>query len=379
MSENKQRQGGRSAPPHLFQPLTVRGVTFPNRIAVSPMCQYSALDGVPNDWHLVHLGSRAVGGAGIVFSEATAVEARGRISAHCLGLWNDAQQEMFARMAAFISAQGAVPAIQLAHAGRKASTVPPFAGGGQLPAGEGGWQPLAASPLPFNPADPPPLEMDSAMLAEVVAAFGQSARRAREAGIRLVEVHAAHGYLVHSFLSPLSNQRQDAYGGSLENRARLLMEVLDAVRAEWPGELPLFVRLSCTDWVEGGWDLEQSVAYAHELKKLGCDFIHVSSGGLSTQQQIKAGPDFQVPFAERIKQETGLPTIAVGLITEPEQAEAIIAEGRADMVALGRGMLYNPRWPWHAAAKLGAQVDGPPQYWRGPPGGPALFSNVKTR
>ena len=365
MSENKQRQGGRSAPPHLFQPLTVRGVTFPNRIAVSPMCQYSAVDGVPNDWHLVHLGSRAVGGAGIVFSEATAVEARGRISAHCLGLWNDAQQEMFARMAAFISAQGAVPAIQLAHAGRKASTVPPFAGGGQLPAGEGGWQPLAASPLPFNPADPPPLEMDSAMLAEVVAAFGQSARRAREAGIRLVEVHAAHGYLVHSFLSPLSNQRQDAYGGSLENRARLLMEVLDAVRAEWPGELPLFVRLSCTDWVEGGWDIEESVALARLLKARGdVDLIDCSSGGNDPRQQIPYHPGYQVPFAERIRREAGIATGAVGLIRSARQAEEILGNGRADLVLLARLLLTRPYWPREAAATLGWDPDFPRQYAR---------------
>jgi 2,4-dienoyl-CoA reductase-like NADH-dependent reductase (Old Yellow Enzyme family) len=349
----------------LFSPLTVRQLELPNRIVIAPMCQYSAVNGNVGDWHVMHLGSLSHSGAGMLIIEATAVLPEGRITPGCPGLWNDANEAAFARVLHAVRQYSRIPiAIQLAHAGRKASCAPPWKGGRQLPQNAGGWTTVAPSAVPFNDADPAPQALDKAGIARVRDAFVQAARRADRLGIDAVEVHAAHGYLLHQFLSPLTNHRTDEYGGSLQNRMRLLLEVFADVRAAWPENKPLGIRISASDWVEGGWDLEQSVALAHELKKHGCDIIHVSSGGLSPRQQLPVTPGYQVPFARRIKQETGLATIAVGLITEPRQAETILGEGSADLVALARGILYNPRWPWHAAAELGAQVSAPPQYWR---------------
>lgn len=351
--------------PHLFRPLQLRSVTSRNRIMLSPLCEYSAREGLPNDWHLVHLGARAVGGAGIVFTEATAVEARGRISPACLGLWNDAQRDAFAPIAAFISRQGAIPGIQLGHAGRKASTRVPWEGHGGIPPDQGGWQVVAPSPLPYAPGQLLPKEMTRDDIAEVTGAFASATRRALEAGFRIVEVHCAHGYLLHEFLSPLSNKRQDEYGGSLENRARLLTEVLDAVRGAWPEELPVFVRISATDWVEGGWDLEQSIQLARLLKARGdVDLMDVSSGGNDPGQQISLVPGYQVPFSEAIRRETGLPTGAVGLIRAAEHAEEILAHGRADLIVMGRMLMAEPHWPLRAAKKLGFDHPWPNQYLR---------------
>ena len=349
----------------LFSPLKLRQLELANRIVIAPMCQYSAVEGRVGDWHVMHLGSLSHSGASMLIIEATGVLPEGRITPGCPGLWDDATEAAFARVLHAVRQYSAMPvAIQLAHAGRKASCAPPWKGGKQLPHSAGGWTPVAPSAVPFNDADPAPLALDHAGIARVREAFVQSARRADRLGIDAIEIHAAHGYLLHQFLSPLTNQRTDDYGGSLQNRMRLLLEVFTAIRAVWPERKPLGVRISASDWVEGGWDLEQSVALAHELKKLGCDFIHVSSGGLSPKQQIPTTPGYQVPFAQRIRRETGLATIAVGLITEPKQADTILAEGNADLIALARGILYNPRWPWHAAAELGAQVSAPPQYWR---------------
>jgi 2,4-dienoyl-CoA reductase-like NADH-dependent reductase (Old Yellow Enzyme family) len=366
MADNAPRAAARSEPPLLFQPVTFRGVTARNRIVVSPMCQYSAREGLPNDWHLVHLGARAAGGAGIVFTEATHVEARGRITPWCLGLWNEAQAQVLARIAAFVAAQGAVPAIQLAHAGRKASTRRPWEGGGPLPADDGAWQPIGPSPVPFGEGYPAPQEMTAGHIAEVTAAFRTAARLARQAGFRLLELHAAHGYLLHSFLSPLSNRRGDAYGGALEGRARLLQEALDAIRTEWPAELPLWVRLSCTDWVQGGWELPDAVALARLLRARGdVDLIDCSSGGLSPAQRLPLHPGYQVPFAEAIRREAGIATGAVGLIRSPQQAEEILANGRADVVLLARMLLDDPHWPLHAARALGWEGPWPRPYERG--------------
>jgi 2,4-dienoyl-CoA reductase-like NADH-dependent reductase (Old Yellow Enzyme family) len=358
----------------LFDPFTLRGVTLRNRVAVSPMCQYSARDGVASDWHLVHLGSRAVGGAGMVMVEATAVEARGRISPGCLGLWNDAQERALARVAAFVEAQGAVPAIQLAHAGRKASTgVPweggspthPGQGGGPIPAAAGGWPVVGPSPIPFGPGYPVPAELSEAEILALVEAFVVSARRAVAAGFRLIELHAAHGYLGHSFLSPLSNQRTDAYGGSFEGRTRFVLELASAARAALPEETPLCVRLSCTDWVEGGWTLGESIELSRRLAARGVDLVDCSSAGLVPSAQVKVGPGYQVPFARAVRAEAGVPTIAVGLITEPAQAEEIVGSGAADLVMLARAELRDPYWPIHAARALGQQAPVPPQYARG--------------
>jgi len=366
MTEPTQKTRPTRKAPLLFQPIGWRSVESRNRIVVSPMCQYSADEGVPNAWHLVHLGSRAAGGAGIVFTEATAVEARGRISPNCLGLWNDAQLEAFKGITAFISGQGAVPAIQLAHAGRKGSTARPWDGAGAVPPGQGGWPTIGPSALPYSPAHTDPAEMSDSDLREVTTAFAAAARRAREAGFRLAELHAAHGYLLHSFLSPLSNKRGDRYGGSLENRARFLMEVLDAVRAEWPDDLPLWVRLSCSDWVAGGWDLPESIELAHMLKVRGdVDLLDCSSGGNSPDQQMPIHPGYQVPFADAIRRETGLATGAVGLIRSARQAEEILANGRADVVLLARILLADPHWPQRAADTLGWDIPWPPQYQRG--------------
>ena len=346
----------------LFTPFEQRGLTLRNRIAVSPMCQYSATDGMPDDWHLVHLGSRAVGGASLVIAEATAVSAEGRISAQDVGLWNDAQRDAWQPITRFIEAQGAIAGVQLAHAGRKASSKRPWDGGG--PMKEGAWATVAPSAIPFDEDWHTPAALDEAGLRKVVDDFRRAAERALAAGFRLVEVHAAHGYLLHQFLSPLSNRRQDIYGGSFENRARLLREVVAAVREVWPAELPLWVRISATDWHEDGWDIEQSVRLARELPALGVDVVDVSSGGLVPHVRIPVGPGYQVPFAARIRREAGIATAAVGLITEPEQAERIVAQGDADLVLIARESLRDPYFPRRAAEALGAKIDAPAQYRR---------------
>jgi len=353
----------------LFSPISLGSLQLKNRIAISPMCQYSARAGAATDWHTIHLGHLALSGAGILFIEATAVEPEGRISPEDLGLWSDATEEALAKVLDTVRRHSAMPlAIQLAHAGRKASVRVPWEGGRQIPSSQaGGWKTVAPSALAFAEYDETPQALDQAGLRRVREAFGAAAGRAARLGIDAVDLHAAHGYLLHEFLSPLSNRREDEYGGSLQNRMRFPLEVFDAVRAAFSADRPVGVRVSATDWVENGWDLEQTIVFAQELKRRGCAFIDASSGGLSPLQKIALEPGYQVPFAARIKQETGMPTIAVGLITEAEQAEHIVASGQADMVALARGMLYDPRWPWHAAAKLGAQVDAPPQYWRSKP------------
>ena len=357
--------------PTLFDDLQVRDLKLRNRILVSPMCQYSSDDGFATDWHLVHLGSRAVGGAAVVFTEATAVTAAGRISPEDLGLWKDAHVEALARVVRFVSEAGAHAGIQLAHAGRKASTCRPWAPAtGSVPPAAGGWTAVAPSAVAFE-GYAAPQELSEAGIREVVAAFAAAARRAREAGFRVVEVHAAHGYLVHQFLSPLSNLRMDRWGGSFENRTRLAREVVEAVRREWPERLPLFVRLSATDWVEGGWDVEQSVELARQLRPLGVDLVDCSSGGLVAHAKIPVGPGYHVPFAERIRRESGLMTGAVGLITTPAQADEIVRAGRADAVLLARQMLRDPYFPLHAALELGHAGAWPPQYQRAAPAGGA--------
>lgn len=357
----------RESAAHLFRPITFRSVTARNRIMVSPMCQYSAEDGVPNDWHLQHLGCRAAGGAGIVCAEMTNVEARGRISPGCLGLWNDRQRDAFARIVAFLKGQGAVAGIQLAHAGRKASTNPPWKNGGKpIPLDAGGWQTLAPSALAFAEGYVTPVEMDRATIAAVIGHFAAAARRAREAGFDLVELHGAHGYLISTFLSPITNRRPDDYGGSFENRARFLLEVVDAVRSEWPEDKPLFVRLSCTDWIEGGWGLEDSVRLAQILKSGGqVDLVDCSSGGVDPRQQVPLHPGYQVPFAAAIRARASIATGAVGLISSPEMAEQIVASGQADLVVMARAFLNDPYWPLHAAKVLKSKIAWPPQYERG--------------
>jgi len=352
----------------LFSPFTLRSLSLDNRIVVSPMCQYSAENGSATDWHLMHLGSLTQSGAGLLFLEATAVEAEGRITPGCLGLYSDDNESALGRVLDAVRRHSAMPlGIQLAHAGRKSSSRPPWAGGQLQTVEEGGWLPVAPAAVPIMPGEPAPAALDLAGIERIRDAFVTSARRAARLGFDALELHCAHGYLLHEFLSPLTNCRDDAYGGSLENRMRLPLEVFDAVRAEWPAERPLGVRVSATDWIEGGWDLEQTLQLAHALKVRGCDWIDASSGGLSPQQKIALGPGYQVPFARRIREEAGIPTIAVGLITDPRQAEDIVARGDADLVALARGMLWDPRWPWHAAAALGGQVRAPRQYWRAPP------------
>jgi len=349
---------------HLFTPLTVRGATVRNRVWVSPMCQYSSDDGMPNDWHLVHLGARATGGAGLVFTEAAAVTSQGRISPRDAGIWNDEQAEGWQRISSFVRAQGAVSGVQLAHAGRKASTRVPWLGRGAVAPAEGGWQAEAPSPLGY--ADwPTPKELTVEDIAGVVRAFASAAVRADVAGFDVVEVHAAHGYLLHEFLSPLTNRRADGYGGDLAGRARIVLETVDAIRAVWPDRKPLFVRVSATDWAGGGWDVEQTVELGRMLAGHGVDLIDVSSGGLVPEQQVVAGPGYQVPFARAVREGTGLPVAAVGLITEPCQAEQVLAEGSADAVFLARALLRDPSWPLRAAHELGVDVAWPPQYARG--------------
>ncbi len=351
---------------HLFEPLTIRGVTLRNRIAVSPMCEYSSVDGFADDWHLVHLGSRAVGGAALVFTEATAVTAAGRISPSDLGIYRDEHVPMLRRIADFIAARGAVAGIQLAHAGRKASTAPPWDGGKPIPQALGGWQPIAPSCLAFGD-HPAPRAMTLQDVRTLVDDFAVAAQRAVSAGFRVIEIHAAHGYLLHEFFSPLSNARSDAYGGSFENRTRIMRDVAGAVRAAISPDIVLFVRLSASDWVEGGWTIDESVQLARELRTLGVDLIDASSGGLALEARIPVGPGYQVPFAARIRAEAQIATGAVGLITEPRQADDIVRSGRADLVLLARELLRDPYWPLRAAAELGAEVAWPSQYERAKP------------
>jgi NADPH2 dehydrogenase len=349
----------------LFSPITLRGLTLPNRIVVSPMCQYSAREGTVGDWHLMHLGQFAVSGVGLVVVEATGVEPEGRITPGCVGLYSDENEAALERIVAFCRDYGnASIGIQLAHAGRKASADVPWRGGRPLDPADGAWQTVAPSALPYGPGWHEPAALDHGGLARVKAAFVQSTQRAARIGFDLIEVHAAHGYLLHEFLSPLSNRRGDEYGGSLENRMRFPLEAFDAVRAAWPEDRPLGVRVSAIDWIDGGWDLEGTVAFAAALKERGCDFIDVSSGGLSPTQAIEAGPGYQTGFAAEVRRRAGLTTVAVGQITSPRQAETILRSGEADLIALARGMLFDPRWPWHAALELGAQAAYPPQYAR---------------
>uniref|UniRef100_A0A832MJZ3 NADH:flavin oxidoreductase/NADH oxidase n=1 Tax=Eiseniibacteriota bacterium TaxID=2212470 RepID=A0A832MJZ3_UNCEI len=351
----------------LFDPLAQRGVTLRNRIVVSPMCQYSSVDGLATDWHLVHLGCRAVGGAGAVIVEATAVAPEGRITLADLGLWSDAHVPPLARVAAFVAAHGAVPGIQLAHAGRKASTARPWEGGRPVPPGAGGWVPVGPGDEPFADGHSAPRALDAAGIAAVIEAFRAAARRALAAGFRIAEVHAAHGYLLHQFLSPLVNRRTDGWGGSFEGRVRLALEVTRAVRAEWPDDLPVWVRISATDWAEDGWDADHSVRLARLLGALGVDLVDCSSGGAVPWQRPQPAPGYQVPFAERIRREAGVATGAVGLITEPAQAEAILRAGQADLVLIGRASLREPNWPLRAARALGVEGPWPPQYLRAKP------------
>lgn len=350
----------------LFSPLRLRDVTLRNRVVVSPMCEYSSADGFAGDWHVVHLGSRAVGGAGLVFTEAIAVTPEGRISPQDLGIWKDEHVAELARIARFCNQQGAVWGTQLAHAGRKGSTLRPWEGSGAVPATDGGWTPVGPSADPFDPTYPVPAALDDDGIARIVRAFADGAQRTLDAGGTVIEVHGAHGYLVHEFLSPLVNRRTDRWGGSFENRTRLAIEIVRAVRAVWPERYPLFVRLSCTDYAEGGWDLDQTIALAALLRDEGVDLIDASSGGAVPLPPgtIPVQPLYQTPFAERIRREAAIPTGAVGLITEPADAEAIVAEGRADLVILARELLRDPYWPLFAARALGAEVEWPPQYRR---------------
>ncbi len=348
----------------LFDRVRFGTVELRNRLVVSPMCEYSAVDGVPNDWHFVHLGSRAVGGAGLVFTEATAVSAEGRISPGDTGLYDDAQQTAWARIAKFVKDHGAASGIQLAHAGRKGSTHVPWRGGKALAAADGAWTPLAPSAIKFEDDYPKPAALDAAGIKKVIVDFAASARRAREAGFDVIELHAAHGYLVHEFLSPLSNRRSDDYGGSLENRARLLREIVAAVRREWPAPQPLFVRVSATDWADGGWDIDECVQLARWLKADGVDLIDTSSGGLVPYAKIPTGPGYQVPFAARIRREATIATGAVGLITEAEQAQAILDRGEADLIIMAREFLRDPYFPRRAAKELGVAIEAPIQYGR---------------
>jgi 2,4-dienoyl-CoA reductase-like NADH-dependent reductase (Old Yellow Enzyme family) len=347
----------------LLTPLTIRGVTFRSRIGMSPMCQYIAHEGLASDWHLVHLGSRAAGGVALVIVEATAVTRDGRISPGDMGIWGEEHVEPLARIARFVASQGAVPGIQLAHAGRKASCDVPWKGGQRLktPA-EGGWTTIAPSPIPFNDDDPPPVALDEAGIDAVVHAFEAAARRALAAGFRVIEIHSAHGYLLHEFLSPLSNKRQDRYGGSLENRMRLPIRVAERLRALMPEELPLFVRISATDWVDGGWDIEQSVVLARHLKDRCVDLIDVSSGAIVPKAQIPVGKGFQVPLSRKIRDEVGILTGAVGMITDPKQANEIITSGDADMVLIGRELLREPYWAIKAEQELGGETSWPISY-----------------
>jgi 2,4-dienoyl-CoA reductase-like NADH-dependent reductase (Old Yellow Enzyme family) len=364
----------------LFTPYSLGPLTARNRIAIAPMCQYSAENGDATDWHMIHLGHLALSGAGALFIEATAVEPAGRITPGDLGLWSDQNEFALQAVVRAIRRHSSIPlVIQLSHAGRKASSAAPWEGGHMLAPAQGGWPTVAPSAVPHAADEPAPTALNEAAIQRIASAFAATARRAHRLGLDGIEIHAAHGYLLHQFLSPLANLRDDRYGGPLENRMRFPLAVYDAVRAAVPQSMAVGVRISATDWVEGGWDIEQSTAFAKVLKERGADFIHVSSGGVSPQQKIPVGPGYQVAFASRIRHETGLPTIAVGMITDPAQAESIVASGQADMVALARGILYDPRWPWHAAAALGGSVEAPQQYWRSQPSQyKQLFGATKT-
>jgi 2,4-dienoyl-CoA reductase-like NADH-dependent reductase (Old Yellow Enzyme family) len=355
--------------PQLFEPLQIGALALANRIIIAPMCQYSASQGSAGDWHLIHLGHLALSGAGLMIVEATAVSAEGRITDADLGLYSDTNEAALAHVLGAVRAHAPIRiGMQLAHAGRKASSRVPWQGGAQIPLGQpGSWRAVAPSALPHASGEEPPLALDADGMKKIRADFAAAARRAARLSLDGLEIHAAHGYLLHQFLSPIANRRSDEYGGSLENRMRFPLEIFEVVRAAFPADKPVWARISATDWVPGGWDIDGTVALSLALKARGCAAIHVSSGGVSPQQAIKLGPGYQVPFAQRVKAEVGLPTIAVGLITEPEQAETIIAGGEADAVSLARAMLYDPRWPWHAAARLGARVAAPHQYWRSQP------------
>ena len=349
----------------LFRSIQLRELTLPNRIVVSPMCQYSAEDGSATDWHLIHLGQLSFGGAAMLFVEATAVEAIGRITPGCLGLYSDENERALGRVLTAIRKHSPIAlGIQLAHAGRKGSSEVPWRGGQLIPLDRGGWRPVGPSAVPQLPQEDPPEALDREGIRRIREGFVATTRRALRLGFDAIELHSAHGYLLHEFLSPIANRRGDEYGGSRANRMRFPLEVFEAVREAWPVGKPLGVRISSTDWVEGGWGIEDSIAYAAELKRRGCDWVDCSSGGVSPQQKIALGPGYQVPFARRIRAEVGILTVGVGLITDVKQAEAIVASGDADMVALARGMLYDPRWAWHAAAALGGEVHAPEQYWR---------------
>jgi 2,4-dienoyl-CoA reductase-like NADH-dependent reductase (Old Yellow Enzyme family) len=353
------------ATPLLFEPISFRSVTARNRIVVSPMCQYSAIDGLGDDWHVQHLGARAMGGAGIVFTEATHVSAIGRITPHCLGLWNTRHQALLARLAAIISRGGAVPGIQLAHAGRKASTTRTWEGSKPIAPHDGGWVPVGPGPIAFHPGAVDPHALTAGEIADIAGQFASAARMAREAGMQVVEIHAAHGYLLHSFLSPITNRRSDGYGGDLAGRSRFLMETLSAVRSEWPADLPLFVRLSCIDYLPGGLTIDDTVSLCRQLAARGdVDLIDCSSGGVSPDVRIPTHPGYQVPLADRIRRDAGIATGAVGLITEPTHAAEIVANGRADLVFVARVLLADPAWPVRAAHALGVKPELPPPYWR---------------
>ena len=353
----------------LFDELTIRELTLRNRIVVSPMCQYSSEDGFATDWHLVHLGSRAIGGASVVFTEAAAVSAEGRISPQDLGIYKDQHIEQLARITRFLREQGTIPGIQLAHAGRKGSTVRPWEGSGAVPESKGGWKPVAPSAVPFSEAHAKPIALDENGIRGVVKSFANAAQRALEAGFQVIEIHSAHGYLLHEFLSPISNTRTDSYGGSLENRCRLLCEVVAAIRRVWPEGFPLFVRISATDWIEGGWDIDQSVELAKKIGPLGVDLIDCSSGGIAPGANIPIQPGYQVPFAQEIRYETKIMTGAVGLITSARQADTILREENADIVILAREFLRQPYWPLQVASELGFAVPWPVQYLRAAPDG----------
>ncbi len=349
----------------LFSPLTLRGVTFANRVWVSPMCQYSAVNGVATNWHDVHIGAFASGGTGMIMMEATGVSPEGRISTQCLGLWNDEQAERLKPIVTFAHQMDTKIGIQLAHAGRKGSCLPPWSDHPMASLDEGGWECVAPSAISFGGKYPTPRSLSEIEIAELVAAFGSAAKRAVSAGFDLVEIHAAHGYLIHQFLSPLSNTREDEYGGSFENRIRFLLEIIDAVRSAIPDSMPLFLRISASDWLDGGWTIDDSVALAKIVKIRGVDLIDVSSGGTSSGAPVPVGPGYQVPFADQIRNQADIPTAAVGLITEPEQAEEIVSSGKADAVMMAREFLRNPRWPLFAAQKLGSEVNWPVQLLRG--------------
>jgi 2,4-dienoyl-CoA reductase-like NADH-dependent reductase (Old Yellow Enzyme family) len=367
----------------LFSPIQLRGLKLPNRIMVAPMCQYSAENGEANDWHFTHINMLSLSGAAMFCIEATHVEAIGRITPGCLGLWSDATEAALKPIIASVRKHSKTAiAMQLAHAGRKGSSHVPWDGGQQIPLAEGGWQTEGPSALPHKEGELAPLAFDPPGLGRVREAFVAAAKRAERLGLDALELHSAHGYLLHQFLSPIANKRTDQYGGSLQNRMRYPLEVFDAIREVFPAHKPVGIKVSATDWVEGGWDLAQTIEYAKELKKRGLDWIDVSSGGVSPLQKIPLAPGYQVPLAQALREATGLTTMAVGLITEAKQAEEIVASGKADMVALARGMLYDPRWGWHAAAELGGQVEAPPQYWRSQPSTQkALFgkTNFGTR